>query len=160
MIFQTLLDRLKKGDADFEDVIAHVNDHYEYTPTRFTNGLGADPVVNEAGKNEGSCRLFALAKVKGLGSADTVQLFGRFYRDDVLKHPDGSDHANRDRGDRQERRPRRNPMIAADGFDFSKPYEDNSPRGDVPDSPKAPHKPDPHKPRKVVAALLGGIGKR
>lgn len=94
MIFQTLLDRLKNGDADFEDVIAHVNDHYEYTPTRFTNGLGADPVVNEAGKNEGSCRLFALASVKGLGAEDTVQLFGRFYRDDVLKHPDGNDHAN------------------------------------------------------------------
>jgi ATP-dependent RNA helicase RhlE len=51
-------------------------------------------------------------------------------------------------------------MIAADGFDFSKPYEDAAPRGDVPDSPKAPPKADPHKPRKVVAALLGGLGKR
>lgn len=94
MIFQTLLDRLNKGDADFEDVIAYVNDHYDYTPTRFTNGLGADPVVNEAGKNEGSCRLFALAQLKGLNEADTVQLFGRFYREDVLKHPEGTDHAN------------------------------------------------------------------
>ena len=45
-------------------------------------------------ENEGSCRLFALARVKGLSAEDTVQLFGRFYRDDVLKHPDGSDHAN------------------------------------------------------------------
>lgn len=94
MIFQTLLDRLRKGDADFEDVIAYVNDHYDYTPTRFTNGLGADPVVNEAGKNEGSCRLFALARLKSLSEADTVQLFGRFYREDVLKHPAGTDHAN------------------------------------------------------------------
>ena len=66
----------------------------------------------------------------------------------------------RDRGDRQERRPRRNPMIAADGFDFSKPYEDNSPRGEVPDSPVAPAKADPHKPKKVVAALLGGLGRK
>lgn len=94
MIFQTLLDRLKKGEADFEDVIAYVNDHYDYTPTRFSNGLGADPVVNDAGKNEGSCRLFALAQLKGLNEADTVQLFGRFYREDVLKHPDANDHAN------------------------------------------------------------------
>jgi len=94
MIFPTLLDRLKKGEADFEDVIAYVNDHYDYTPTRFTNGLGTDPVVNEAGTNEGACRLFALAKIKGLSAADTVQLFGRFYREDVLKHPQGTDHAN------------------------------------------------------------------
>lgn len=94
MTFQNLLARLKSGEADFEDVIAYVNDHYEYTPTRFTNGRGTDAVINEAGKNEGSCRLFALAKIKGLSEADTVQLFGRFYRDDVLKHPEGTDHGN------------------------------------------------------------------
>jgi hypothetical protein len=94
MIFQTLLDRLKNGEADFEDVIRYVNDHYDYTPTRFSNGVGADPVINEVGKNEGSCRLFALAQLKQLSEADTVQLFGRFYRDDVLKHPDATDHAN------------------------------------------------------------------
>lgn len=94
MIFQNLLDRLKKGEADFEDAIAYVNDHYDYTPTRFTNGLGDDPVINEAGQNAGSCRLFALARHKGLSEADTVQLFGRFYREDVLKHPEGQDHAN------------------------------------------------------------------
>ena len=51
-------------------------------------------------------------------------------------------------------------MIAADGFDFSKPYEDNSPRGEVPDSTVAPAKADPHKPKKVVAALLGGLGRK
>lgn len=94
MIFQNLLEGLKKGEADFEDVIAYVNEHFDYSPTRFSNGLGADPVLNEAGKNEGSCRLFALAQLKGLDEADTVQLFGRFYRDDVLKHPEASDHAN------------------------------------------------------------------
>lgn len=94
MIFQNLLERLKKGEADFEDVIAYVNDHYEYTPTRFTNGTGPTAVINEAGKNEGSCRIFALAKHKGLSEADTLPLFGRFYRDDVLKHPEGNDHGN------------------------------------------------------------------
>ena len=51
------------------------------------------------------------------------------------------------------------PMIAADGFDFSKPYESGT-HGDLPDSPKAPAKADPHKPRKVVAALLGGLGRK
>ncbi len=56
------------------------------------------------------------------------------------------------------RSPRKPSMIAADGFDFSKPYE--AARGDIPDSPKAPAKVDPHKPKKMVAALLGGIGRR
>jgi ATP-dependent RNA helicase RhlE len=66
-----------------------------------------------------------------------------------------------DRPERTERRPaRRNPMIAADGFDFSKPYEDTSPRGEIPDSPIAPAKHDPHKPKRIVAALLGGIGRK
>ncbi|MBL8404411.1 MAG: ATP-dependent helicase, partial [Dechloromonas sp.] len=63
-----------------------------------------------------------------------------------------------ERGDR--RPPRRNPMIAADGFDFSKPYEESTPRGEIPDSPKAPPKADPHKPKRVVAALLGGLGRK
>lgn len=94
MTLADLLARLRRADADFEDVIAFVNAHYSYTPTRFSNGLGADPVINDAGKNEGSCRLFALARLNGLSEADTVQLFGRFYRDDVLKNPGGSDHAN------------------------------------------------------------------
>ena len=94
MIFQTLLARLKQGDADFEDVIAYINAHYDYTPVRFENGSGANPVVNAAGTNEGSCRLFALARLKQLSEADTVQLFGRFYRHDVLQNPQGSDHAN------------------------------------------------------------------
>lgn len=94
MTLAELLDRLKRAEADFEDVIAYVNARYAYTPTRFTNGVGPDPVVNEAGKNEGSCRVFALARLHQLPVADTVQLFGRFYREDVLKHPEGSDHAN------------------------------------------------------------------
>ena len=62
--------------------------------------------------------------------------------------------------ERSERRPsRKNPMIAADGFDFSKPYEE-APRGEVPDSPTVPAKADPHKPKRVVAALLGGLGRK
>jgi ATP-dependent RNA helicase RhlE len=68
--------------------------------------------------------------------------------------------ARTERPERSERRPARRPVVAADGFDFSKPYEDNAPRGEVPDSPTAPAKSDPHKPKRVVAALLGGIGRR
>jgi len=83
----------------------------------------------------------------------------------LAQRPERSERSDRgernDRGDRHERRPaRRNPMIAADGFDFSKPYEENSPRGEIPDSPQAPAKVDPHKPKRPVAALLGGLGRK
>jgi ATP-dependent RNA helicase RhlE len=83
----------------------------------------------------------------------------------VAHRPERSERSERgergERSERSERRPpRRNPMIAADGFDFSKPYEDPAPRGEVPDSPNAPTKADPHKPKRVVAALLGGIGRK
>lgn len=74
----------------FADVIAYIAQHYDYHPTRFTNG----EVVNEAGKNEGSCKIFAFAQLHGLGELDTLALFGQYYRDDVLKNPSGSDHAN------------------------------------------------------------------
>src|SRR5574343_478027 len=85
-------------------------------------------------------------------------------RPERYERPERGERSSRpdrgERSDRQERRPRRNPMIAADGFDFSKPYEDNSPRGEVPDSPRSPAKIDPHKPKRVVAALLGGLGRK
>lgn len=94
MSLTDLLERLRRADADFEDVISYINTHYDYAPARFTNGLGPEPVINESGKNEGSCRIFAFARLAALSEADTVQLFGRFYRNDVLKNPDGCDHAN------------------------------------------------------------------
>jgi ATP-dependent RNA helicase RhlE len=81
----------------------------------------------------------------------------------VASRPERSERGDRhERPERSERRPaRRNPMIAADGFDFSKPYEvPAQPCGEVPDSPNAPAKADPHKPKRVVAALLGGLGRK
>ncbi len=67
-----------------------------------------------------------------------------------------------DRPERAERRPpRRNPMIAADGFDFSKPYENAAAPLEIVSGSVAPGtKLDPHKPKRVVAALLGGIGRK
>jgi len=59
---------------------------------------------------------------------------------------------------RKPRPPARQPMIAADGFDFSKPYEEAPVSAPLDDKPHP--KPDPHKPRKVVAAILGGIGRK
>ena len=39
-------------------------------------------------------RLLALGQHLNLNQAQTLALFGRFYREDVLNNPNGDDHAN------------------------------------------------------------------
>lgn len=78
----------------FADVMATIDADYRYTPTRFTNGAGEERVINEAGRNEGSCKIFAFAKLHGLNESQTLACFGDYYRNDVCNHPEGSDHAN------------------------------------------------------------------
>lgn len=91
-----LLERIatQPDRVEFDDVQATIAAHYRYTPTRFTNGSGADPVENAAGTNEGSCRIFAFAKLHQLSEEATLTCFGRFYREEVLGDPTGSNHAN------------------------------------------------------------------
>jgi len=79
--------------VEFSDVIATINENYHYTPTAFTNGMGEYKQVNEAGQNEGSCRIFAFARLQGLDEEKTLACFGKFYRD-VLATPHGNDHSN------------------------------------------------------------------
>jgi len=77
-----------------EQVMETIAENYHYQPTRFTNGLAPEQVVNEAGTNEGSCKIFAFAQLNQLSQDETLALFGRFYREDVLGNPAGTDHAN------------------------------------------------------------------
>lgn len=79
---------------EFNDVMAVIAQNYVYTPTAFSNGIGDERVDNPAGSNEGSCRLFAFARLRGLDKAQTLACFGAYYRDDVLGNPHGDDHAN------------------------------------------------------------------
>ena len=90
------LERLKANPSvvNFSEVIDLINAEYHFSPTRFTNGLGDDVVINEAGTNEGSCRIFAFAKLHGLTEEQTLHCFGDYYRKDVLEHPKNTDHAN------------------------------------------------------------------
>jgi hypothetical protein len=80
--------------TEFKDVIDVIDAHYNYTPAHFTNGPANDCVINEAGKNEGSCKIFSFAQIQHLDEMQTLNCFGRYYREDVLKHPDNTDHAN------------------------------------------------------------------
>jgi hypothetical protein len=91
-VFQQFLQRLNQ-DADkivFNDTMAVVDALYDFTPTDFTNG----EQVNKAGENNGSCKLFAFAQLNNLSPEQTLACFGQFYREDVLQHPEGSDHQN------------------------------------------------------------------
>lgn len=74
----------------FSDTIALIESLYEFTPTSFSNG----DLVSEAGQNSGSCKIFSFAQMHGLTPPQTLACFGAYYRDDVLKHPQATDHQN------------------------------------------------------------------
>ncbi|AKK73528.1 type III effector [Chryseobacterium sp. P1-3] len=76
--------------VQFHDVIAYIDSHFDFTPAAFKNGN----IRNEEGQNSGSCKIFGFASYYGLPEDQTLHLFGEFYREDVLKHPNGNDHQN------------------------------------------------------------------
>ncbi|OAI16330.1 type III effector [Methylomonas lenta] len=94
MMLNEFINRVKSGQmVDFKDSMALIAEHYTYQPAEFSNGL-QQPLVNQAGQNEGSCKIFAFAMLQGLDQAQTLALFGDYYRKDVLDSPDGTDHQN------------------------------------------------------------------
>lgn len=92
MNIQTFLQKLKSqpDTIAFNDTIAVIEANYDFTPTAFKNG----ELQNDAGQNNGSCKLFAFAKLQNLTPQETLACFGAYYRDDVLKHPAATDHQN------------------------------------------------------------------
>ena len=92
MEYDQLLGLLRDNpdDVEFDDVIKLIDDTYEFTPVKFTNG----DLVSEVGQNMDSCKIFAFARRTRLNEQQTLYCFGSFYRDDVLKHPENMDHPN------------------------------------------------------------------
>ncbi|WIO74680.1 HopJ type III effector protein [Porticoccaceae bacterium LTM1] len=92
MALQTFIDRLNSSPQfiEFGDTMAVIDSLYLFTPTAFQNG----ELHNAADQNNGSCKLFAFARAQNLSEEQTLACFGAFYRDDVLKDPDGSSHQN------------------------------------------------------------------
>jgi hypothetical protein len=92
MNLDTFLGKLSTDatSVTFDDTMAAIASTYDFTPTAFTVGT----VHNEAGQNSRSCQLFAFAKLQGLTKEQTLACYGAYYRDDVLKNPDGTDHQN------------------------------------------------------------------
>lgn len=75
---------------EFEQTMQVIEQFYVYTKTSFSNGK----LLNEAGTNEGSCKIFYFAQLNKLTALETLALFGVYYRNDVLKNPTGTDHGN------------------------------------------------------------------
>lgn len=96
MPLEQLIHKIKTNPehVEFTEVIDGISAHYHYQPVRFSNGQAGDSVINEAGTNEGSCKIFAFAQLNQLDEQQTLHCFGQYYRQDVLQNPDGDDHAN------------------------------------------------------------------
>lgn len=89
---QTLIEKIKQSpdQVQFKEVIEVIEQEYDFTPTSFANGE-QNNAINE---NNGSCKIFSFAAIHQLTEADTLHLFGDFYRIDVLQNPEGNDHQN------------------------------------------------------------------
>ena len=75
---------------EFSETIDVIDEHYDFLPAKFTN----NGTVNEENENNGSCKIFAFGLIHSLSKQQTLACFGRYYREDVLDHPEGDDHQN------------------------------------------------------------------
>lgn len=92
MEINNFIEKIKStpNSVDFKDSMAVIEANYNFTETAFKNG----DTYNEAGKNSGSCKIFAFAKLNNLNKEETLACFGDYYRKDVLENPNNTDHAN------------------------------------------------------------------
>jgi hypothetical protein len=92
MTINELLRQLREApeSIEFTEVMLVISQFYDYTATDFSNGT----LLNKAGTNEGSCKIFSFAQLHQLSGYETLSLFGTYYRNDVLANPSGTDHGN------------------------------------------------------------------
>lgn len=95
MKLEKFIEKITQGETiSFNETIIIITENYHYQPTEFSNGIGDDVLVNPAGTNEGSCKIFAFAKLQQLNQHQALSLFGDYYRVDVLQNPKGTNHQN------------------------------------------------------------------
>ena len=92
MTVSEFIEKLKTDarNVSFEETIAVIDANYSFTPTAFSNGNQ----INKARENNGSCKIFAFAKLNQLDKLHTLSCFGSYYYQDVLQNPEGIDHQN------------------------------------------------------------------
>ena len=74
----------------FDDAMAVIEQNYDFTETAFSNG----ETTNQAGQNNGSCKILAFGQLNQLPEDKLLHCFGDYYRNDVLGKPGGDDHQN------------------------------------------------------------------
>ncbi|RDH82993.1 MAG: type III effector [endosymbiont of Galathealinum brachiosum] len=74
----------------FENTITTIDQNYDFSPCEFNNG----DLLNAENQNNGSCKIFAFARLQNLTEPQTLHCFGDYYRKDVLENPDNTDHQN------------------------------------------------------------------
>jgi len=95
MSLSLFLQQVKNNeDVSFDETITTISENYTYQETEFSNGLADKKLINAAGTNEGSCKIFSFAQINQLDQQQTLNLFGDFYRKDVLEDPSGNGHQN------------------------------------------------------------------
>ncbi len=75
---------------EFSETMDVIDNNYDFTPAKFSNG----DTLNEENENNGSCKIFAFGLLNSLSEQQTLACFGKYYREDVLAHPENTDHQN------------------------------------------------------------------
>lgn len=78
-----------ESTLQFNSTMEVIDTLYNFQATGFTNGS----LRNEAGENNGSCKLFSFAKLHNFSEQQTLACFGEYYRG-VLATPNENDHQN------------------------------------------------------------------
>ena len=92
MNLEQFLSKLKTNPNNimFSETMCVIEAYYIFSPTAFTNG----ELLNKAGENSGSCKLFAFAKDQNFSKEETLACFGQYYFDEVLNNLTGTGHQN------------------------------------------------------------------
>lgn len=82
---------LKRGPSalSFAQTLEVIDAHYCFAPTGFKNGS----VINAAGENSGSCKVFSFAQMHKLSHDMALAMFAEHYQN-VLDNPSADNHAN------------------------------------------------------------------
>jgi len=95
MSLKTFLLKIESGEhVSFNETMRIIASNYHYQPTEFHNGSEDAALINPAGTNEGSCKIFAFAQLNQLDKEQTLSLFGHYYWQEVLGDLRGSSHQN------------------------------------------------------------------
>ena len=92
MQLKSFIHKLKTNPKtiSFTETMQVIDTNFNFIPTAFVNG----EINNNAGENNGSCKLFAFAIHQNLTKDETLSCFGEYYFNDVLQDVHGNGHQN------------------------------------------------------------------